>query len=260
MGLQRVFRALDALVASAHLPPFARRVRHARDSPHHASGGHAKNSDGSPMTAFNCSSTRPFFLIGYLASDRQWRQINAALLTTRVARAAPVARAQVGVSKSGPPGYGFPIAVPPGISGMAPNLALSFSGAGMNGTVGQGWSVQGISSGTRSAGFRASDRIIKGVGYSPRDKLCLDGQSLVQTNANGAPLATTPAANGALSRPASATPCPTAGPPSPRRRARLSTRRRLPARARLRHRPSKPNSPNSRARSEEVAHLLRSAQ
>lgn len=95
--------------------------------------------------------------------------------------------AQVSVGDSGTPSYSLPIQVPPGIAGMSPNLGLLFSGNSVNGPVGTGWSIQGISSITRCPSSRAIDGVVRGVAYGSEDKLCLDGQRLiqVQTGSNG---------------------------------------------------------------------------
>ncbi len=106
--------------------------------------------------------------------------------------------AQVGVGPSGSPGYSQAVKLPPGIAGMTPNLGLSFGGGGVNGPIGYGWSLQGLSMITRCAGITATDGASKAVLYKPSDKLCLDGQRLIQTDTAGQPVATTPAANGAL--------------------------------------------------------------
>lgn len=96
----------------------------------------------------------------------------------------PPARAQVVVSDSGLPSYTFPIAVPPGIGGMAPKLALTYTSGG-NGSVGWGWTLQGVSSITRCAETRAIDGRPGVVKSAPSDKLCLDGQRLIQSDATG---------------------------------------------------------------------------
>jgi hypothetical protein len=106
--------------------------------------------------------------------------------------------AGVSVSSSGTPTYGIALKMPPGIAGMTPNLGLSYTGGGVNGPVGYGWTIQGISTITRCPGTVVTDGAIIGVTYAPTDKLCLDGQRLIQTDANGNPLAANAAANGAL--------------------------------------------------------------
>ncbi|PMQ17131.1 FG-GAP-like repeat-containing protein [Janthinobacterium sp. AD80] len=95
----------------------------------------------------------------------------------------------VSVSNSGTPSYTIPIAVPPGIGGMTPNLGLLYSASGINGPVGHGWSVQGISLITRCAGNKRIDGVARSVEYGGNDKLCLDGQRLIQTDASGNPVA-----------------------------------------------------------------------
>lgn len=92
------------------------------------------------------------------------------------------AQAQVTVSQNGEAAYSQAIAVPPGVSGMAPQLGLFYSGGGINGPVGRGWSIQGLSSITRCPAIRAVD------GHSIDDRVCLDGQRLIQTDASGNPL------------------------------------------------------------------------
>ena len=90
------------------------------------------------------------------------------------------ATAGVNVSAGGQASYGLPIAVPPGIAGMAPNLSLSYVDGGINGPFGVGWSVQGISAITRCPASRSVDGATKSVAFDGSDKLCLDGQRLIQ--------------------------------------------------------------------------------
>jgi hypothetical protein len=114
-------------------------------------------------------------------SSRTWLGVATALLL-----AAPPVQSQVSISEGGTPTYSIPIAVPPGIAGMAPNIGLLYSGGGVNGPVGYGWSIQGISVITRCPNIKAVDGNVRGVDYSINDKLCLDGQRLIQTDATGA--------------------------------------------------------------------------
>jgi len=105
--------------------------------------------------------------------------------------------AQVTVSEGGTASYSYPIAVPPGIAGMSPNLGLSYSGGGSNGPVGYGWGLQGISTISRCPQTRGIDGFARGVTFTADDKLCLDGQRLIQTDANGVVV------NGSVTNPSS---------------------------------------------------------
>lgn len=98
------------------------------------------------------------------------------------------ANAGVAISGGGQATFSQSIAVPPGIAGMEPKLAFSYVEGGINGPQGVGWSVQGISSITRCGANRATDGAVRGVVFGPGDKLCLDGQRLIQTDASGTPL------------------------------------------------------------------------
>ena len=69
---------------------------------------------------------------------------------------------------------------------MSPNVGLLYSASSVNGPVGYGWTIQGISMITRCQGNKAIDGVPLSVAYGVNDKLCLDGQRLIQTDATGA--------------------------------------------------------------------------
>lgn len=97
------------------------------------------------------------------------------------------ATAGIVVGPGGQATYSLPVAVPPGIAGMAPTLALSYGDGGINGLVGVGWTLQGVSSITRCPASRPVDGKPRAVAFDVDDKLCLDGQRLIQTDGRGAP-------------------------------------------------------------------------
>jgi RHS repeat-associated protein len=87
-----------------------------------------------------------------------------------------------GVSDSGAAGYTIPIQVPPGVAGMQPNLALTYSSQGGNGLVGVGWSLSGLSVITRCPETIIQDGQRLTINYDTdltNDRFCLDGQRLV---------------------------------------------------------------------------------
>jgi hypothetical protein len=99
------------------------------------------------------------------------------------------ALAQISISGSGTPVVTLPLAVPPGIAGVAPSLALVYDGRNFNGPLGHGWSLQGASAIARCHGIPAVDGVMRTVANGPEDKLCLDAQRLIQVNAAGAVVA-----------------------------------------------------------------------
>lgn len=106
-------------------------------------------------------------------------------------QAAAAVPAAVSVSPGGQAGHSQAIAVPPGIAGMVPNLAFSYADGGINGPLGVGWSVQGISTITRCPSSKPTDPANRTVFFDGADRLCLDGQRLIQTDEAGSPTATT---------------------------------------------------------------------
>jgi Salmonella virulence plasmid 65kDa B protein/FG-GAP-like repeat/Insecticide toxin TcdB middle/N-terminal region len=88
----------------------------------------------------------------------------------------------IDVGASGQPSYNYAIQVPPGVAGVVPSVGLSHDGGGVNGPVGYGWSLRGVSAITRCPQTRAIDGFTRGVAYDGNDKLCLDGQRLIQVD------------------------------------------------------------------------------
>lgn len=102
--------------------------------------------------------------------------------------AVSAATANITVTDGGVASYSIPIAVPPGVAGMEPRLAIQHSSSGVNGPLGIGWSISGISIIGRCAPLKATDGDSGGVAYSPSDKLCLNGERLFSVSAPGAPI------------------------------------------------------------------------
>jgi len=119
----------------------------------------------------------------------RWVALVAVALSGVSAAWAQKGGAEFSVSDFGQPTYSYPIGVPPGIAGMEPKLSLSYSGSTYNGPVGAGWSIQGFSVITRCGAIPAIDGKRSAVGYVAADKLCLDGNRLIQVDGTGTPLA-----------------------------------------------------------------------
>jgi hypothetical protein len=97
------------------------------------------------------------------------------------------AMAQVVVTDSGQPSYSYAIKVPPGAGGFAPQISLVYDGTSM-GVLGKGWRIDGIPSISRCQPTRSVDGAPGVIKFESNDKLCLNGERLIQTNANGEPL------------------------------------------------------------------------
>jgi hypothetical protein len=106
---------------------------------------------------------------------------------------------------TGQPGYEYAIAVPPGINGAQPDLALTYGGGAEQSPVGLGWRLSGLSAIARCGPMFAID----GANGAPRaavtDKLCLDGQRLIPTAPDGVPPPLSTSSNDAIGRTGSQT-------------------------------------------------------
>jgi len=90
-----------------------------------------------------------------------------------------VTEGQLSVSLTGSATYAVPIAVPPGINGIAPQVSLVYDSQGGNGIAGYGWNISGVSSITRIPRTKFHDGVIGGVNLDSNDRFALDGQRLI---------------------------------------------------------------------------------
>ncbi|MFN7551245.1 MAG: RHS repeat-associated core domain-containing protein [Pseudomonadota bacterium] len=86
---------------------------------------------------------------------------------------------QSGVS-GGAATWSLPIEVPPGIQGVQPTLSVTYNSRSGNGIAGMGTSVSGLSSIHRCPATLATDGHPRAVDFSESDRLCLDGQRLIE--------------------------------------------------------------------------------
>jgi hypothetical protein len=104
------------------------------------------------------------------------------VLHAGVARAVDLAGAtsgELGVTPNGSLSYSIPISVPPGTTGVQPQLTLQYDSLGGNGIMGMGWTVGGLSNITRCPTNLHMDAAIDPVDFDVNDKFCLNGQRLV---------------------------------------------------------------------------------
>lgn len=85
----------------------------------------------------------------------------------------------ISVSLTGGAGYAIPIAVPPGINGVVPTIALAYNSQGGNGLAGYGWNVNGVSIISRIPSTKFHDNAIAPVDFSLTDRFSFDGQRLI---------------------------------------------------------------------------------
>lgn len=82
------------------------------------------------------------------------------------------------VSDSGAATYSIPIAIPPGIAGVQPNLSLNYNSNGGNGWLGLGWSIGGLPVIERCPRTEAQDGSADRVRLTSDDAFCFSGNRL----------------------------------------------------------------------------------
>lgn len=92
---------------------------------------------------------------------------------------------QLAVSLTGGATYSIPLAVPPGINGVVPQISLNYNSQGGNGLAGYGWNVSGVSSITRISATKFHDGTIDAVDFDNLDRFAFDGQRLLVKNGSG---------------------------------------------------------------------------
>lgn len=86
---------------------------------------------------------------------------------------------ELSVSGTGGAVYNIPIALPPGINNVAPNISLNYSSQSGDGSVGYCWNIGGISRISRVPSTLYHDGIIDPVDFDNYDRFTLDGQRLI---------------------------------------------------------------------------------
>ncbi|NDP22542.1 MAG: hypothetical protein GZ091_15880 [Paludibacter sp.] len=103
----------------------------------------------------------------------------------------PDTKGELQISSSGTATYKVPIALPPGIKNIAPQLALTYSGSSVQGLAGMGWNLIGISSINRVSSSINLDGLIDPVDFDNLDRFALDGQRLLAKTGNYGAVGTT---------------------------------------------------------------------
>ncbi len=83
------------------------------------------------------------------------------------------------VTKTGAAQYSIPIALPPGINGVVPDVSLIYNSQNGDGIAGYGWNVSGVSQITRLPATKFHDNEIDAVDFDRMDRFALDGQRLI---------------------------------------------------------------------------------
>ena len=86
---------------------------------------------------------------------------------------------KIDVNGGGQLQYTLPIALPPGIKSVAPQLNLVYTSGTGNGIAGYGWNISGITSITRSGRNIEKDGEIQGIKLNPTDYFSFNGQRLI---------------------------------------------------------------------------------
>ncbi len=87
--------------------------------------------------------------------------------------------AQFSVSLSGGASYNIPIATPPGVRNISPDLGINFNSQASNGIAGWGWGISGLSAISRVSSTKFHDDEVDGVDFDGSDRFSLDGQRLL---------------------------------------------------------------------------------
>lgn len=86
---------------------------------------------------------------------------------------------KIEVNAGGQLQYTLPIAVPPGIKSVSPNISLMYLSNSSNGIAGYGWTISGLTSITRTSKNIEKDGELKGVQLDYSDLYSFNGQRLI---------------------------------------------------------------------------------
>ena len=86
--------------------------------------------------------------------------------------------ASVDVSPAGEATYTIPIAAPPGVRGLTPQLALVYAHRSRQSIAGWGWGISGALAIARCASTAVQDTVPRNVRNDLQDRFCLNGNKL----------------------------------------------------------------------------------
>lgn len=137
-----------------------------------------------PITKTNTSNSVPKTINTTSESSAMSAMQSVVATTTPTGNSSEVGitEGQLAVSLSGGATYSIPIAVPPGINGVVPQISLTYNSQAGNGMAGFGWNIAGISSIRKIPSTNFHDGTIDGVDFDNLDRFALDGQRLVIKN------------------------------------------------------------------------------
>ena len=81
--------------------------------------------------------------------------------------------------------YTLPIALPPGVKSVAPQINLGYASGTGNGIAGYGWNISGITSITRMSKTIEKDGEVKGIQLNNTDFYSFNGQRLILKSGSG---------------------------------------------------------------------------
>lgn len=87
---------------------------------------------------------------------------------------------QFSVTSTGAATYDIALAIPAGINGLTPQIALHYSSTAGDGPLGVGWSIAGLSEISRCSKTAATNGAAQGIHFDTTDQFCLDGMPLVK--------------------------------------------------------------------------------
>ncbi len=90
-----------------------------------------------------------------------------------------------GVSSTGSATYHFSIYTPPGTNNLLPQIGFSYNSSSIEGILGRGWDLNGISAITRVPKTIYHNGKMEGILLDGTDKLSLDGNRLIESPSNG---------------------------------------------------------------------------
>ena len=141
---------------------------------------YAQQNSGTPVKGLtSISKTQVISGTSEKASQPTYEAAATTILPTGSSEAVGYTEGILSVSPTGGATYSIPIALPPGINGVVPSVALTYTSQSGNGLAGYGWNISGLSAITRIPSTIFHDGMVDPVDLDGADRFALDGQRLL---------------------------------------------------------------------------------